>query len=111
MMVLAGHFIQFRNIQELREIVKMEHRLVFTVVTKEGDVLAEIHILEMIGNKTSVATLDAFAKIIKEPEFLQIVAANGSQIAKPETAAEFQAYLRDAIVKETVLMARLGLKT
>ena len=43
----------------------MEHRLVFAVVAKERDIFAEIHIFEVIGNKTAVTTLDAFAKIVQ----------------------------------------------
>ena len=58
-----------------------------------------------------VTTLqDAFAKTIKEPDFLQFIAANGSQISQPESAADFQAFLRESIVRETVVMTRLGLK-
>lgn len=47
----------------------MEHSLVFAVVTEEGHVLAEIHVLEVIGDKTTVATLDAFAKIFDNVSF------------------------------------------
>jgi tripartite-type tricarboxylate transporter receptor subunit TctC len=58
-----------------------------------------------------VTTLqDAFAKTIKEPDFLQFIAANGSQISQPESVVDFQAFLRDAIVRETAVMNRLGLK-
>jgi hypothetical protein len=42
----------------------MEHRLVFAVVAKERDVFAEIHVFEVIGDKTSVATLYAFAELL-----------------------------------------------
>ena len=44
----------------------MEHRLVLAVFTKECDILAKIHIFEMISDKTAVATLDALAKFIKD---------------------------------------------
>ena len=45
-------------------MVKVEHRIVFTVFAKKSDIFAEVHILEMIGDKTAVATLDAFTKIL-----------------------------------------------
>jgi len=41
----------------------MEHRLVFAVFAEKRDIVAEIHILQMIGDKTPVAALDAFAKL------------------------------------------------
>lgn len=47
----------------------MEHRLIFTVIAKECDVFAEVHILEVIGDKASVATLDALAKIFQDVGF------------------------------------------
>ena len=53
---------------------------------------------------------DAFARIVKEPDFLQFIAANGSQISQPESATDFQAFLRESIVRETAVMNRLGLK-
>lgn len=40
----------------------MEHRLVLTVLAEEGDVVPEIHVLEVIGNKTAIAPLNAFAE-------------------------------------------------
>lgn len=43
----------------------MEHRLVFAVVAKERYVFAEVHILEVIGDKATVTTLNAFAKIFE----------------------------------------------
>jgi hypothetical protein len=32
------------------------------------------------------------------------------QISQPESAADFQAFLRESIVRETAVMNRLGLK-
>ena len=51
----------------------MEHRLVFAVLAKEGDVLAEVHVFEVIGDKTPVATLDAFAECLQNFFFAVIV--------------------------------------
>lgn len=44
----------------------MKHRLVLTVVAKEGNVLTQIHILEVIGDKTAITTLNAFAKYLDD---------------------------------------------
>lgn len=41
----------------------MEHRLVLAVFAKEGDIFAEIHILEMVSDKAAIAALDAFAEL------------------------------------------------
>lgn len=43
----------------------MEHRFVFAVFTKEGNVLAQIHILEAIRHEASITTLDALAKLFE----------------------------------------------
>lgn len=50
------------------------------------------------------------AKMAKETDYLQFIAANGGQIPPVETAAEFQAFLRESITRETAVMAKLGLK-
>ncbi len=47
----------------------MKHRLILTVVAKERDVFSEVHILEMVGDETAVATLDAFAEIFDSVRF------------------------------------------
>lgn len=47
----------------------MKHRLVLTIIAKERYIFAEVHILEMIGDKTAVATLDALAKIFDSVVF------------------------------------------
>ncbi len=51
----------------------MEHRLVLTIVAEERDILAEVHVLEMICDKAAVATLDAFAKFLYYCVFTVIV--------------------------------------
>ena len=43
----------------------MEHRLVLTVLAKERHVFAEVHILEVICDKTAIATLNAFAEVVE----------------------------------------------
>jgi hypothetical protein len=57
MMIVVGYFLELRDIKQSREIVEVEHRIVFAVFAKERDVFAEIHILEMIGDKAAVAPL------------------------------------------------------
>jgi tripartite-type tricarboxylate transporter receptor subunit TctC len=52
-----------------------------------------------------------FSKMAKETEYLQFIAANGGQIPPAETTADFQAFLRDSIARETAFMAKLGLKS
>jgi len=53
----------------------------------------------------------ALGKIVKEPEMLQLIAANGSQVPQPESEADFLKFLRESIASETAVMVRLGLKT
>ena len=48
----------------------MEHRLVLAVLAKECDVLAEVHVLEMIRDKAAVATLNAFAEFFENVSFV-----------------------------------------
>lgn len=55
--IFVGHLFEFRDIQELREIVKVEHGVVFAVVAIERDILAEIHILQMIRDEAAVTSL------------------------------------------------------
>ena len=51
----------------------MEHRLVLAVIAEKRDVLAEIHILEMIGDKASVTTLYALAEFLLDFFFTVII--------------------------------------
>jgi hypothetical protein len=41
----------------------VEHRLVFAVFAKEGRVFAEVHILQVIRDKTPVTSLDPFSEV------------------------------------------------
>jgi hypothetical protein len=65
-MIVFGNFLQLRDVDQLRKVVEVEHRLVLTVLAEEGHVLAEIHVLEMIGDETSVTTLNALAKFVDD---------------------------------------------
>jgi len=64
-----------------------------------------------IPDRLVLTLQEVFAKIAKEPDFLQNVAANGSQMSQPESPAEFQAFLLQSIASETATVTRLGLKT
>lgn len=43
----------------------MKHRFVFAVITKKRNVFTEIHIFQMIRDKTPVTTLNAFTELIQ----------------------------------------------
>ena len=47
----------------------MKHRLVSAVFAKKRDVLAEIHILEVIGDKTAIASLNALSELVQNLSF------------------------------------------
>ena len=61
-MMIAGGYVEFADIDQAGELVKVKHRFVLTVFAKERDVLTEVHILEMVGDKAPVTPLDALAK-------------------------------------------------
>ncbi len=63
MVVVAVGFVEFAEVQEFCKFVEVKHRVVFAVFAKEGDVLAEVHILEVISDKAAVATLNSLAKM------------------------------------------------
>ncbi len=43
--IVFRYLFQLRDIQQRGEIIKVEHRIVFTVLAKERHVLAKVHIL------------------------------------------------------------------
>ena len=61
-MVLVVSTIELRKVHQLRELIEVKHGVVLTVLTKERDVLAKVHILEVIRNKAAVAPLNALAE-------------------------------------------------
>ncbi len=71
-MVLARNLVQFAEVEKAREFVKVEHRLVLAVLAKECDVFAEVHVLEVICNKTTVAALYALAEIVQDVFLMMI---------------------------------------
>jgi len=64
MMVFVGDLFYLRQIHQLGERFEMEHRFVMAVIAEKGHILAKIHILEMICDKTPVATLDALTELL-----------------------------------------------
>jgi hypothetical protein len=61
--MLFGDFLELRYIHQKREFVEMEHRLVAAVLAEKRDVLAEVHVLEMISD-APVTPLDAFPEFV-----------------------------------------------
>ena len=57
-----GDLFQFAEVQQLREFVEVKHILVFTVLAEKRHVFAEIHVLEVICDKASVAALNALTE-------------------------------------------------
>ena len=47
-------------------MVEVKHALVLAVFAEERDILAEIHVLEVICDKAAIATLDALAEFCEE---------------------------------------------
>ena len=64
MMVFIGYFFQLREIDQAGKLLKVKHRIVFAVVAEKGYVLAEIHVLKMISDKTAIASLDPLTKFL-----------------------------------------------
>lgn len=65
-MIVFGNLAQLAQIQKARKIVEVKHRLVFAVLAEERDVLAEIHVLQIIRNITAVAALHALAEFLDD---------------------------------------------
>ncbi len=57
-------FAQFGNVQHLRIIVKVKHRIVLAVFAVIRDVFAEPHILHIKRNQTAVTTLHTLAELL-----------------------------------------------
>ena len=66
MMVGVRHLAELAQIEQLCKLVEMEHRFVLTMLAKKRHVLAEIHILQIIRNVTTIAALDALAEFFDD---------------------------------------------
>jgi hypothetical protein len=71
MMIVFGNLAELAQIQKAREFVKMEHRFVFTMFAEKRYVFAEIHILQIVRNITTIAALNALAEFLYD--FLLII--------------------------------------
>ena len=65
-MVVAGGLIELAEVQKPREFIEVKHRIIPAVLTKEGDVLAEEHVFQVIRNKTPVASLYTLSKLLQD---------------------------------------------
>lgn len=61
-MIVFGDLFELRDIHQRCELIEVEHGFVFAVFAKESHILADVHVLEMVCDKTPVATLNAFAE-------------------------------------------------
>ena len=64
--MFPSYLVELGNVEKLGELVEVKHRLVPTVLTKEGDILAQIHVLKVICDKASITTLYALSKVLKD---------------------------------------------
>ncbi|PYS88931.1 MAG: hypothetical protein DMF62_08440 [Acidobacteria bacterium] len=62
MMIFFGRLFQFADIDVLRKQIEMEHRVILAMLTEKGNVFTEIHVLEMVRDKTPVTPLNSFAE-------------------------------------------------
>ena len=62
-MIFFGDLFELRNVKQLCEIVKMEHRVVLAVFAKERHVLAKVHVFQVIGDEAAVTTLYALPEL------------------------------------------------
>jgi len=65
MMVVCLTAIKLGRVKQPRKIVKVKHRVVLTMFAIERNVLTQIHILEMIGDKAAIAPLDPFTEFVE----------------------------------------------
>jgi hypothetical protein len=64
-MMLVFRLFQLCRVHKTRKLVEVEHCVVLAVFAKEGHVLAEVHILEMVCDKTAIAALDALGELLQ----------------------------------------------
>ena len=62
MMIFFGDLFELRDVQQLSELIEVEHVFVFAVLAKESHVLTEIHVFEMVCDEAAVTALDAFSE-------------------------------------------------
>jgi hypothetical protein len=60
---LAVAFAKLCGIKQRGKLIEMKHRVVLAVLAEERDIVTEVHILQMVGNKASVTPLNALSEI------------------------------------------------
>ena len=64
-MMLVRDFLQLGDIEKPCKPVEVEHPFVLAVFAIERYIFAEIHVLQMIGDKAAVAALNTPAKFVE----------------------------------------------
>lgn len=65
MVIVFFGFAELRCIEKFREILEVEHRIVFAVLAEERHIVTEPHVFEVICDEAAIATLDAFSEFGK----------------------------------------------
>jgi hypothetical protein len=66
MMAFLLRLAELCRIHQFCEVIEVKHRIVLAVLAEERRILTEVHILQMISNEASIASLYAFAKIVQK---------------------------------------------
>jgi len=66
MFFFLARFPKFRGIEQLREIIEVEHGIIFAMFAEESHIVSQPHVLQMKGHETSVASLDSLSEFGKE---------------------------------------------
>lgn len=66
MVFFAGDLFQLREVHQAGELIEVKHVLALAVFAEESDILTQIHVFEVIRDKTSVAALDTLAEFRQE---------------------------------------------
>ena len=61
--MIFRHFLQFAGIDQTAKLLEMEHRSVLAMFAVESNILAEIHVLQMIRDETAITPLYPFAEL------------------------------------------------
>jgi hypothetical protein len=65
MMVIVCRLAQLARVDGFRKLGKGKHRIVFTVLAEKRSVVAEIHIFQMISDKTAETALGALSELLQ----------------------------------------------
>ncbi len=62
MIFIRSRAREFGDVEDARELVEVEHRVVFAVLAVKGRILAEPHVFQIKGDEAAVAALDALTE-------------------------------------------------